>query len=146
MPPSLAKLHHLLESYTGEHEEGFFMAEQDQNKSHRSQPVLVFIAPESLRQDPETAPKRSAPDWIGEILTENDLRPERMERYAKAGVKEYWRIDLGLMSDGVAPARIEVHTAPTGEGTYSEKTVFVGEERIVSARFPGLALRPQDLA
>jgi Uma2 family endonuclease len=146
MPPSLAKLHQLLEQYTEEHEEGFFMAEQDQNRSHQAQPVLVFIAPESLRQDPETAPKRAAPDWIGEILNDDDPREDRIQRYAKAGVKEYWRIDLGLKSDGVAPARIEVHTSPQSDGSYTDQVAFVGKETVVSERFPGLALCPQDLA
>jgi hypothetical protein len=145
LPPALAKLHGLLESYTGKHEEGFFMAEQDQNRQFRAQPVLVFVSPESLRQDPETAPKRSAPDWIGEILT-GEPRHDRMERYAKAGVKEYWTVDLGITPDGVGPARIDVHTGPRDDGTFEEKREFVGDDQVESMSFPELKLRPRYLA
>lgn len=144
MPPSLNRLHEILEAYTEAHEEGFFMAEQDRNQQHQAQPVLVFIGPESLKQDPESAPKRQAPDWIGEIVGETPF-PERMARYAKAGVREYWRIDLGLSTDGIAPARIEIHVSPSKDGTFGEVTVFTDDEPVKTERFPGLKLCPQDL-
>ncbi len=64
------------------------MAEQDRNRQHQAQPVLVFVSPQSLRQDPESAPRRQAPDWIGEILGE-EPHPERMDRYARAGVRYF---------------------------------------------------------
>jgi Uma2 family endonuclease len=144
MPPSLNRLHQILERYTETHEEGFFMAEQDRNQQFRAQPVLVFVGPESLKQDPKKAPKRQAPDWIGEILGDKPY-PERMARYAKAGVREYWRIDLGLNADGIAPARIEVHVSPNPDGTFSECTVFTDDQQVESDRFPGLELCPQDL-
>lgn len=145
LPPALARLHTLLEAYAENHEEGFFMAEQDRNRQHRAQPVLVFVSPASLRQDPETAPKRSAPDWIGEILT-GEPNPERMERYAKAGVKEYWKVDLGISEDGVRPAKIEVHSHPLEDGTYANMREYVDDDVVESQSFPGLALRPRDLA
>ena len=144
MPPSLSRLHEILESYTESREEGFFMAEQDRNEQFRAQPILVFIGPESLKQDPEKAPKRQAPDWIGEILGEIPY-PERMARYAKAGVKEYWRIDLGLSSEGVAPAKIEVHVSPQEDGTFAKVTVYLDAQQVESDHFPGLGLCPQDL-
>ena len=121
------------------------MAEQDRNRQHQAQPVLVFVSPQSLRQDPESAPRRQAPDWVGEILG-GEPQPERMARYAKAGVGEYWRVDLGISSDGVAPARIEVHTEPQEDGSYASRAEYVGDERIHSRQFPRLELRPQDLA
>ena len=145
LPPALARLHELLERYTETHEEGFFMAEQDRNRQHRAQPVLVFVSPQSLRQDPKTAPKRSAPDWIGEILTA-ETQPKRMARYAQAGVKEYWKVDLGMSESGIGPARIEVHTEPTSDGTFAHVREYVGDEQVESLSFPGLELKPIDLA
>ena len=107
--------------------------------------LLVFVSPQSLRQDPDSAPKRQAPDWIGEILG-SEPHPQRMERYAKAGVREYWRVDLGISDDGVAPPRIEIHTGPRPDGSYEEMATFVGDERVESTQFPTLDLKPQDLA
>ena len=144
LPPALARLHELLEAYTERHEEGFFMAEQDRNKSHQAQPVLVFVTASSLRQDPDSAPRRQAPDWIGEILAAGPAS-KRMPRYAKAGVKEYWRVDLGLSADGVAPPRIEVHWEPRGDGTYAKVKSFEAGEKVVSHLFSDLDLRPGDL-
>jgi Uma2 family endonuclease len=136
LPPALARLFDLLEGYTEENEEGFFMAEQDRNRQHQGQPILLYIRPSSLR-GPET-PERKAPDWMGEVLAEGQTS-ERATRYAQAGVKEYWRVDPSV-------PRIEVLAEPQEDGGWAQRAVFEGDQPVVSETFSGLELRPADLS
>jgi Uma2 family endonuclease len=136
LPPVLARLFELLEGHTEQVEEGFFMAEQDRNRQHQAQPVLMYVRPASLR-GPETAERRPM-DWIGEVL-DGEPDPERLPRYARNGVPEYWRVEP-------AGPRIVVHTEPLkNEERYAKVEVFAADEPIRSLTFPGLELTPAGL-
>lgn len=133
LPRALARLHTLIEGHQEQHEKGFFLAEQDRVGQARAQPVLMYVTPASLRGERGGGPH--VPDWLGEVLEEG-AASERMARYARAGVGEYWLI---------YPGRIEVHREPLAEGAYAQRAVFSGEEPVASDLFPGLTVRPNDL-
>jgi Uma2 family endonuclease len=138
LPPVLAHLHEILEGYAELHDRGFFMAEQDRNHEARNQPVLMYLCPTSLKDEKST--ERRAPTWMGEvILTDQSANPERLVRYAKAGVVEFWRVRQE--AEGYA---VEVHTDPSGE-TYGAMATFRGEEPVVSQVFTELELTPASL-
>lgn len=136
LPPVLARLFELLEGYTEGREAGFFMAEQDRNRQHRAQPVLVYVGPEALRGEGRTGEPRP-PDWLGEVR-EGEDEGDRAVRAARAGVREYWRVDPA------GPA-VWVHTEPRPDGGWGRREVFRGDEPVRSDTFPGLVLRPSDL-
>jgi len=145
LPPVMARLHERLEYYD-EYERpqrGFFLTELD-GKAERpaeADPVLVYVLPASLVED--KGPERRPPDWIGEVLTSADA-PSRLERYARAGVREYWRVRVDpALPDGI---RFEVHTEVEPEaGRYARCEVVPADGRVESATFPGLELAPREL-
>lgn len=138
LPPVLAHLHEILEGYAELHDRGFFMAEQDRNHEARNQPVLMYLCPTSLKDEKST--ERRPPTWMGEvILRDQSPNPERLARYAKAGVSEFWRVCQE--EQGYA---VEVHSQPEGEA-YASLTTFRGEERVDSGVFTELELTPASL-
>ncbi len=135
LPPVLAHLHELLEGYAEVHDRGFFMAEQDRNHEARNQPVLMYLSPAELKD--EKVQERRSPTWMGEvILADQEANPERLVRYAKAKVSEFWRVRQE--PEGYA---VEVHSDPSGEA-YGDVATFRGEEQIVSRVFTELELTP----
>jgi len=138
LPPALAHLHELLEGYAELHDRGFFMAEQDRNHEARNQPVLMYLSPAHLKDEKST--ERRSPTWMGEvILSDQSANPERLVRYAKAGVFEFWRV---LQEpEGYA---VEVYNEPNGEA-YGVVTTFRGQEQIVSRVYTELELTPASL-
>ena len=138
LPPVMEKLHHTLETYD-EYERpvrGFFITELDRNSEGQAErlPVLVYVCPTSLHGPP--GPARRPPDWIGEVLPQPDS-PSQLERYAQAGVVEYWRLYL------TPELRFEQHTDVDREtGSYKTCRVYAADEEVESAVFPGLGLKP----
>ena len=138
----MARLHHLLEQFDEYEREarGFFLVEQDR-AGRDAPPVLIYISPASVSG--AKGPERRPPDWIGEVLLSAGA-PSRLERYARAGVGEYWRVvaDAGLPG-GIA---FEVCTDPDpGAGTYRTVRAVGPAELVRSPVWAGLQLRPQDL-
>lgn len=138
LPPVLAYLHEILEGYAELHDKGFFMAEQDRNHEARNQPVLMYLCPTSLRDEKST--ERRPPTWMGEvIMADQSANPERLVRYAKAGVSEFWRVRQE--ESGYA---VEVHSQPEGE-TYASVATFRADEPVRSGVFVELDLKPSAL-
>ena len=71
----------------------------------------------------------SAPDLVVEILsdsTEHRDRGIKLRSYARAGIAEYWIIDL-------VARRVEVYTRPDGgaaQATYRDRRVFGAEASV----------------
>ena len=139
LPPVLAHLHELLEGYTETHERGFFMAEQDRNHEARSQPVLMFLS--AVQLNDEKGPDRRSPSWMGEVvLGGGEPRAERLVRYGKAGVSEFWRVRE--VTGGAF--EVEVWGEPFEDG-YRELTTYREDELVRSQVFKELELRPSEL-
>lgn len=137
----MARLHQRLEHFDEYEREsrGFFLVEQDR-ASRDAPPVLIYISPTSVAGPKE--PGRRPPDWIGEVLLAADA-PSRLERYARAGVGEYWRVTVDPALPG--GIRFEVCTDPDGAGTYRRVETVPPGEVVSSAVWSGLTLRPKDL-
>lgn len=136
LPPLLARLHALLDAHVEETEEGVLIIEQDRRVRPGDAPrlpVLVFVPARPTTPSPSG---RVAPELIIEVLGpgQDDERPAR---YARAGVKELWRV-------GEGPTVTVLHDPVDGRWTRSR--VFTGEERVVSEQLPTLALTPAQLA
>jgi hypothetical protein len=139
LPPVLARLFALLEAHTEATEEGVLIIEQDRRPVRGGEPggppldpVIVFV-PAAPRAGATSG--RVAPDLIAELVT--DGGPGRAARYARAGVREYWRVEA-------APPRIVVHTEPAGDA-FGRVEAFAGDDPVRSPALPGLSLRPRDL-
>lgn len=138
LPPVLAHLHEILEGYAEIHDRGFFMAEQDRNHEARNQPVLMYLSPTELKD--EKSQERRSPTWMGEvIMADQEANPERLTRYAKAAVSEFWRVRQE--AEGYA---IEVYNDPQDEA-YTQVATFRGDEQVVSKVFTELELLPASL-
>lgn len=136
LPPVLAHLHERLERYTEHREYGFFLAEQDRNNQAQGQPVLIYITEKQLTST-DTSPARRPPAFMGEVLAP-DGESDRLERCAKAGVFEFWRVRT---TDDV---EVRIYLQPSENG-YGEERVFVGDEPVQSAVFDQLELTPREL-
>lgn len=143
LPPALAYLHELLEGYTEQHDRGFFLAEQDQNHKAGDQPVLMYLSAAEINESSSAeakATERRPPTWMGEVvLADQEADPERLARYARAGVFEFWRVKAE--ADGYA---IEIHTEPSGEA-YGRVVTFRGTELLKSGVFTELELSASQL-
>ena len=64
-------------------------------------------------------------------------RATKSELYAKAGVGEYWIVDL-------AAERIEAHTLPSG-ATYTRVTTYAKGESVALAALPGVTIAVADV-
>jgi len=137
LPPVLARLHALLEGYTEEREQGFFLAEQDRSNQAQAQPVLIYVTESQLNAEVPATLEKKPPAWIGQVVT-HDSSVERMRRYAAAGVQEYWRVAVDASS-------IEVHREPQPDGTYARREIFTGDDPVISPTFADLKLTPARL-
>lgn len=138
----MAALHQRLEHHD-EYERdprGFFLAEQDR-RDPTAPPVLIYIRPDSFAAAKDPGPR--PPDWIGEVL-EGAATPSRLERYARAGVGEYWRVRVDpALPGGIS---LEVCLDPDrAAGTYRETRAIPPEQPIDSPTWTGLVLRPAEL-
>ena len=101
------------------------------------QPDIVFVSTE--RADIVSDCIDGTPDLVIEVLSPNprigDLY-EKVEWFARYGVKECWLVDL---------SRREVAVLAFDGGRVAGRGLFSGGERIVSAVLPGLGLTPFDL-
>ncbi|MBX3471816.1 MAG: Uma2 family endonuclease [Planctomycetes bacterium] len=139
LPPLLARLHALLEAHAEETEEGVLIIEQDRRPGAgpAALPVVVFVP---ARPRPEAAAGRAAPELIAEVVLPG--AEPREARYARAGVREYWRVE----PRDAGPPRVVVATEPDGEtGRFRIEVAFEGAEPVRSGVLPGLVLRPADL-
>lgn len=138
----MARLHQLLEHHD-EYERdprGFFLAEQDR-RDPAAPPVLIYVRPDHVAGAKDPGPR--PPDWIGEVLDGAEV-PSRLERYARAGVAEYWRVRV----DPALPGGIglEVCLDPDREaGAYRQVRAVAPHEQVPSPTWEGLRLRPADL-
>jgi Uma2 family endonuclease len=140
------RLHQLLEFFD-EYENplrGFFMTELDHNsKGHaEDHPVLVYVRGPSLNAPIPNDATPQPPDWIGEVLPDTDAT-SKLERYARAGVREFWRVYERGPDGGL---RFEQHTGVLrDEGRYERCLVYGLTDALESDTFEGLRLRPADL-
>ena len=140
LPPLLAALHARLEEHVESTEEGILIIEQDRRLvpggGPPQLPVVVFV-PARPREGSSTG--RVAPELIAEV-TGPRTNDDRLQRYAAAGVREYWRVD------GAGPT-ITIHEEPQPEGKrFARVQSFGPDQPIASTLFPRLVLRPADLA
>lgn len=138
LPPLLARLHALLDAHVEDTEEGVLIIEQDRRVLPGDAPrlpVLVFVPAKPSAPGPTG---RVAPELIIEVLGpgQDDERPAK---YARAGVKELWRV-----ADG--PVVTVLNDPVPAEGRWARSRVFRGPERVVSEQLPRLALTPAQLA
>ncbi|MCO5170750.1 MAG: Uma2 family endonuclease [Planctomycetes bacterium] len=139
LPPLLARLHALLEAHAEATEEGVLIIEQDRRPGAdpTATPVIVFVP---ARPRPEAATGRAAPELIAEVVVPGG--EPREARYARAGVREYWRVE----PRDPGPPRVVVATDPDGEaGRFRARASFEGVDLVRSGVLPDLALRPADL-
>jgi Uma2 family endonuclease len=88
----------------------------DYRRAHPDRALLVIeVANKSLRNDFQV----------------------RAELYAKAGVPEYWVVDLSAYA-------IRVHTAPHGD-RYERMATYLGEDAIPLVSWPDMAVRVSDV-
>ena len=69
--------------------------EFDDKKKDRVQPDL-FVVCEKVMKEGEHAPTQGAPDFIMEVMSPSSKRMDmliKLNRYMRAGVKEYWIVD-----------------------------------------------------
>jgi hypothetical protein len=133
LPPLLAKLHALLEEHVEAVEEGILIIEQDRRPQLAAGlPVIVFVP---ARPQAAAASGRVAPELIAELVVDPADR-SREGMYARAGVREYWRVD--------AEKIVIQHDAK--EGRFTRSATYAQDEAVVSEVMPGLRLRPRDLA
>lgn len=105
-------------------------------------PVIVYV-PATPR--PDAASGRVAPELIAEVIGEviGPGGEGREGRYARAGVREYWRVEPG---DPGQPPRVHVLTDPDAEaGRFRVVVTHEGDDPVRSAVLPDLVLRPADL-
>lgn len=138
----MARLHALLEHHDEfeRRQRGFFLTEQDR-RDPAAPPVLIYVRPDHVAGPKQ--PGQRPPDWIGEVL-EGAAAPSRLERYARAGVGEYWRITVDpALPDGI---RLEVGTDPDREeGSYRSLRAIPPHEPVASPTWSELVLRPREL-
>lgn len=145
LPPLLARLHALLEAHAEDTEEGVLIIEHDRRPAPGAagSPVVVYV-PATPR--PDAALGRVAPELIAEVMGAEVIGPGgegREARYARAGVREFWRVEPG--DPGQAP-RVHVLTEPDGDaGRFRRVVTHDGDDPVRSGVLPGLVLRPADL-
>lgn len=133
LPPLLARLHALLEEHVEGVEEGILIIEQDRRpKDAAGLPVIVFVP---ARPRAGAATGRVAPELIAEVVVVEADR-HREAAYARAGVREYWR---------VTAERIDLHWEPDG-ARFTRTASFGKDDEVRSEVMTGLRLRPRDLA
>ena len=140
LPPLLAALHARLEEHVEAIEEGVLIIEQDRclvpGGGPPQLPVVVFV-PARPREGSSTG--RVAPELIAEV-TGPRTNDDRLQKYAAAGVREYWRVD------GAGPT-IAIHEEPdAATRRFARVRTYGPQEPIASTLFPKLVLRPGDLA
>jgi Uma2 family endonuclease len=64
-------------------------------------------------------------------------RTRKLRIYARAGIREYWIVD-------VAGDRLEVHRAPTADG-YAERRPLSPDATAAPLAFPDLVIRVADI-
>ena len=102
-------------------------------------PVIVYV-PATPR--PDAASGRVAPELIAEVIDPSSP-DEREGRYARAGVREFWRVEPVAGQ----PPRVHVLTDPDGAaGRFRGVVTHVGDDPVRSGVLPRLVLRPKDLA
>lgn len=141
LPPILARLHELLEAHAEEAEQGVLIIEQDRRTTPGTAallPVIVFIP---AKPRPDAREGRVAPELIVELV-DPPGGASREERYARAGVREYWRVEPAP----TGPPRIVVLQAPDPAASrFLTSREHVGADPVVSSILPGLRLAPDDL-
>jgi Uma2 family endonuclease len=101
------------------------------------QPDVLFVSSERSHIMGERL--TAAPDLVVEVLSPHPRigrLDERVEWFAKYGVRECWLVDL---------KRREVVLLGFANGLVAERTLLIGHQRIASAVLPGLHLTPADL-
>ena len=101
------------------------------------QPDVLFIA--AARQDIVSDRIHGTPDLVVEVLSPNPRigrLHEKIEWFARYGVKECWLVDL---------TRRQIAVLAFEGGQVAGRGLFSDGERIASAVLPGLELTPYDL-
>lgn len=101
------------------------------------QPDILFVSAE--RADIVTDRINGAPDLAVEVLSPHPRIGrvhEKVEWFARYGVRECWLIDLD---------RRQVAVLTFEAGRVAGRGLFSGHDRLVSAALPGLSLAPSDL-
>jgi Uma2 family endonuclease len=145
LPPLLARLHELLEAHAEETEEGVLIIEQDRRVSPGAGPGTAALLPVIMfvpaKPRPDAKEGRVAPELIVEVLGAPG-GPSREERYARAGVREYWRVEPAP----TGPPRIVVLQDPdAATSRFRRSSEHVGGDPVVSSIMPRLRLAPADL-
>ncbi len=150
LPPLLARLHALLEAHAEETEEGVLIVEHDRrpDAASRASPVIVYVP---ATPQPGAVSGRVAPELIAEVIApaadagdEVARRSDDREaRYARAGVREFWRVEPDAAG---GPPRVHVLTAPDADaGRFGQVVTHAADDQVRSGVLPRLVLRPSDL-
>ena len=103
----------------------------DRERALIVQPDILFVA--SARMAICRSAIEGAPDLVVEVLSPGTRRHDattKLEWYRRYGVREYWLVDpIGQT--------VDIRVLPEGAGR-----TFEGEDVLVSAVLPGLALTP----
>lgn len=142
LPPLLARLHELLEAHAEQTEEGVLIIEQDRRPTAGTAALLPVIMFVPAKPRPDAKEGRVAPELIVELAVPGAA--SREGRYARAGVREYWRVEPAPTPSG--PPKIVVMQDPdAATSTFRQSSDYAGKTPIVSSIMPALRLTPADL-
>lgn len=144
LPPLLARLHELLEAHAEETEEGVLIIEQDRRVSPAAGPGAAALLPVIMfvpaKPRPDAKEGRVAPELIVELAAPGG--ESREGRYARAGVREYWRVEPA--PDG-PPTIVVMQDPDAATSRFRRSSEHVGADPVVSSIMPALRLAPADL-
>ena len=109
------------------------------NNRSQPQPDFTLLRPLDVEYDTRHPGPRDIILLVE--VSESSLRFDRGRKlvaYAKAGIKEYWIVNL-------LKRRVEIYREPSPDGSYASVTRKQGDDLIAPAGFPDATMRVADL-